>query len=178
VQLILVAAVAENDVIGRAGGLPWRIKSELQHFRTVTIGKPVVMGRKTYLSIGKPLGGRTNVVVTSDRNFAAAGVLVAPSLETALTIARGEALRRGVGAIAIIGGAQIYAQAIEQADRMVITRVRLSPKGDTKFPTIDPAVWKEIAREEHPTGPEDEAAFTTIVYGRRGGGLANESVPQ
>jgi dihydrofolate reductase len=170
-HIILVAAVADNDVIGRAGGLPWRIKSELQLFRAVTMGRPVVMGRRTYLSIGKPLKGRTNILVTSDCSFTAAGVLVAPSLETALTIARGDALRRGVDAIAIVGGAQIYAQAIEQADRMVITRVHLRPQGDTKFPAIDPTLWKEIAREEHPLGPEDEAAFTTIVYDRKGGGV-------
>src|SRR5215831_16964202 len=93
-HIMLVAAVADNDVIGRAGGLPWRLKSDLDHFRNVTMGKPVVMGRRTYLSVGRPLKGRTNIVVTSDRSFAAPGVLAAPSLETALAVARGDALRR------------------------------------------------------------------------------------
>src|SRR2546423_15175012 len=137
VALVLVAAVADNDVIGRAGGLPWSLKSELQHFRAVTTGKPVVMGRTTYLSIGKPLKWRTNIVVTRDCTFAAAGVLVAPSLDAALAAARGDALRRCADAIAVIGGAQIYAQTIERADRLVITRVHLHPAGDTKFPPID-----------------------------------------
>src|SRR5262245_5583452 len=111
-RIIPVAAVAENGVIGQGGGLPWRLKSELQHFRAATIGKPVVMGRRTYVSIGKPLKDRTNIVVTRDRNFAAPGVLVASSVDVALVVARGDALRRGVDAIVVIGGAEIYAQCI------------------------------------------------------------------
>ena len=99
--LFLVAAVADNGVIGQAGALPWRLKSDLRNFRAITMGKPVVMGRKTYLSIGRPLAGRTNIVVSRDRAFAAAGVLVAPSVQSALTAARGDALRRGVGEIAL-----------------------------------------------------------------------------
>jgi dihydrofolate reductase len=165
-HLLLVAAVADNDVIGRAGGLPWRLKSDLAQFRAVTMGKPIVMGRRTFLSIGRPLKGRSNIVVTSDPAFAAAGVLVAPSLETALTVARGDALRRSAEAIAVVGGADVYAQTIERADRMVITRVHLRPEGDTKFPAINPGLWQEIVREEHQPGPEDEAGFTTIVYER------------
>jgi dihydrofolate reductase len=163
---MLVAAVADNDVIGRAGGLPWRLKSDLDHFRNVTMGKPVVMGRRTYLSVGRPLKGRTNIVVTSDRSFAAPGVLAAPSLETALAVARGDAFRRRADAIAVIGGAQIYAQAIPLADRMVITRVHLRPEGDAKFPFIDPDIWQELARRDHQPGSQDEAAFTIIVYER------------
>jgi dihydrofolate reductase len=166
IALVLVAAVADNDVIGRDGGLPWRLKSDLRHFRAVTMGKPVVMGRKTYLSIGNPLKGRTNIVVTRNRDFAAPGVLVAPSLEPALEAARGDALRRRADAIAVIGGAQIYRQTLERADRLVITRVHLRPAGDTKFPPIDPAVWKETERNEHQPGPEDPAGFTAIVYER------------
>jgi dihydrofolate reductase len=165
-DIVLVAALADNNVIGRAGGLPWRLKSDLAHFRAVTMGKPIVMGRRTFLSIGRPLKGRTNIVITSDRAFAAAGVLVAPGLETALTAARGDALRRGADAIAVVGGADIYAQTIGRADRMVITRVHLRPEGDTEFPAINDAIWQEIVRREHRPGPEDEAAFTTIVYER------------
>jgi dihydrofolate reductase len=166
IALVLVAAVADNGVIGEGGGLPWRLKSDMAHFRAVTMGKPVVMGRKTYLSIGKPLKGRTNIVVTRDRSFMAAGVLAAPSLEAALAAARGDALRRGADAIAIMGGAEIYAQTMAQADRLVITRVQLRPTGDTKFPTIDPAVWREAERSEHRPGPDDEAGFTKLVYDR------------
>ena len=166
VGVTFVVAVADNGVIGQGGGLPWRLKSDMQHFRAATMGKPVVMGRKTYLSIGKPLAGRTNIVVSRDRAFAASGVLVAPSIEAALTVARGDALRRGAREIAVIGGADIYAQTMTAADRLVVTRVHLRPGGDTKFPSVDPNVWKEVERAEHRAGPHDEADFTIVVYER------------
>ena len=166
VGVTFVVAVADNDVIGQGGGLPWRLKSDMQHFRAATMGKPVVMGRKTYLSIGKPLAGRTNIVVSRDRAFTAPGVLVAPSIEAALTVARGDALRRGAAEIAVIGGADIYAQTMSVADRLVVTRVHLRPGGDTKFPSVDPNVWKEVERAEHRAGPHDEADFTIVVYER------------
>ena len=166
VEVTFVVAVADNDVIGQGGGLPWRLKSDMQHFRASTMGKPVVMGRKTYLSIGKPLAGRTNIVVSRDRAFTAPGVLVAPSIEAALTVARGDALRRGAAEIAVIGGADIYAQTMTAADLLVVTRVHLRPGGDTKFPSVDPNVWKEVERAEHRAGPHDEADFTIVVYER------------
>jgi dihydrofolate reductase len=166
VKLVLVAAVADNGVIGQGGGLPWRLKSDMQHFRAVTMGKPVVMGRKTYLSIGKPLVGRTNIVVSRDPNFTAPGVLVAPSLETALAAARSDALRRGADAIAVIGGADLYAQSLRRADRLVITHVHLRPEGDTMLPAIDPQLWREVARSEHQPGPADAAGFSIVVYDR------------
>ena len=166
VGVTFVVAVADNDVIGQGGGLPWRLKSDMQHFRAATMGKPVVMGRKTYLSIGKPLAGRTNIVVSRDRAFTAPGVLVAPSIEAALTVARGDALRRGAAEIAVIGGADIYEQTMTAADRLVVTRVHLRPGGDTKFPSVDPNVWKEVERAEHRAGPHDEADFTIVVYER------------
>ncbi|MGZ3282275.1 MAG: dihydrofolate reductase [Xanthobacteraceae bacterium] len=166
IALVLVVAVAENDVIGQGGRLPWRLKSELAHFRRVTMGKPIVMGRRTYLSIGRPLPGRTNIVVSSDRGFAAPGVVAAPSLEVALTLARADALRRNAAEIAIVGGAGLYAQTLALADRLVVTRVHLRPDGDTKFPSIDPDVWRETERSEHPAGPGDEAGFTVLAYER------------
>jgi dihydrofolate reductase len=165
--LVLVAAVADNGVIGQGGGLPWRLKSDLRNFRAVTMGKPVVMGRKTYLSIGKPLAGRTNIVVSRNRDFAAAGVVVAPSIADALAVARGDALRRSADAIAVIGGAELYAHVIGQADRLVITHVHLRPAGDTMFPVIDPALWREATRSAHSPGPDDAAGFTVLVYERR-----------
>ncbi len=176
VALVLVAAVADNGVIGRGGALPWRLKSDMQHFRGVTMGKPMVMGRKTYLSIGKPLVGRTNIVVSRDQTFAAPGVLVTQCLEAALAAARGDALRRGAAEIAVIGGADIYAQTMSYADRLLITRVHLQPDGDTKFPAIDPNVWQEVERTEHRAGPDDEAGFSVLAYQRRaaagpGGGM-------
>jgi dihydrofolate reductase len=167
VALVLVAAVAENGVIGQGGSLPWRLKSDMKHFRAATMGRPVVMGRKTYLSIGKPLGGRTNIVVSRDRAFAAPGVVVVPTIDAALAVARGDALRRGAAEIAVIGGAEVYTQTMDIADRLVVTQVALQPKGDTTFPAIDPAAWRESERNVQAAGPEDEAAFTVIVYERR-----------
>jgi dihydrofolate reductase len=165
--LVLIAAVADNGVIGQGGGLPWRLKSDLRNFRAITMGKPVVMGRKTYLSIGKPLAGRTNIVVSRNRDFAAPGIMVAPSAEAALAAARGEALRRAADAIAVIGGAELYAHVIGRADRLVITHVHLRPAGDTLFPAIDPTLWQEVERSEHAAGPDDAAGFAVLVYERR-----------
>ena len=164
--LVLVAAVAENGVIGRAGGLPWRLKTDMRRFRALTAGHPVVMGRKTFLSLGKPLKGRTNIVVTRDPGFLSPGIVVAMSLAAALEAAEGDALRRGVAAIVIGGGADIYGATIGSAARLEITRVHASPAGDTMFPPIDPTQWRESAREEHPAGPEDEAPFTMLTYER------------
>jgi dihydrofolate reductase len=175
VKLVLVAAVADNGVIGRDGGLPWRLKSDMQHFRAVTMGKPVVMGRKTYLSIGKPLAGRTNIVVSRDPNFAAPGILVAPSMDAALAAARGDALRRSADAIAVIGGAELYAQAIDRADQLVITHVHLRPEGDTMLPAIDPRRWSEVSRSEHQPGPADAAGFSIVVYDRQTTGVGGNS---
>ena len=164
-QIVLIAAVAENGVIGRAGGMPWRLKSDMRHFRGLTLGKPVVMGRKTYLSLSiKPLPGRTNIVVSRDKDFSLAGAIVAPSLDAALDAARGDALRRGVDAIMVIGGADIYAQAMPLAQRLEITRVHLKADGDAVFPPIDPTVWRQSAGTAHPAGPDDDAPYEIATY--------------
>jgi dihydrofolate reductase len=165
-DIVLIAAITENGVIGRRNGLPWRLKSDLQHFRALTMGKPVIMGRKTFLSIGKPLPGRTSIVVSRDRNFAAPGIVVAPNLEAAFAAARGDALRRGADEIIVAGGAEIYAQAMAAAARLAVTEVHKSVEGDARFPTIDRSVWQEIARTEQQPGAEDEAAFAFVSYGR------------
>src|SRR5262245_41722377 len=130
-QVVLIAAVADNGMIGQGGDLPWRLKSDLAHFRALTMGRPVVMGRKTYLSIGKPLAGRTTIVVSRDPALAIAGAVVAPSIARALAAARGDALRRSVGEIMVAGGADIYAQTMPLADRLEITHVHARPAGDT-----------------------------------------------
>jgi dihydrofolate reductase len=163
VALVLVAAVADNGVIGRDNALPFRQSSDLKRFKALTMGKPVLMGRKTFLSIGKPLPGRTNIVVSRDPAFAAPGVLVAPSLQAALEAARGDALRRGAD-IMVIGGADIYAQAMALADRLEITWIHSKPEGDSVLPPIDPAVWREAARQTHPAGPDDDAAYDFVSY--------------
>jgi dihydrofolate reductase len=164
--LVLVAAVAENGVIGRDNALPWRLKSDLQYFRNLTWGKPLVMGRKTFLSIGKPLPGRTNIVVSRDPDFAAPGIVVARELALALAVARADALRRSADAIMVLGGAEIFAQTMPRADRLEISAVHARPQGDTVFPAIDPAVWRQIGQKPQPTGPDDSAAFTLITYER------------
>jgi dihydrofolate reductase len=165
-HLILVAAIAENGVIGRGNALPWRLKSDMTHFRAATMGKPVIMGRKTYLSIGKPLPGRTAIVASRDRTFAAPGIVVAADLHAALAAARGDALRRGTDTIIVAGGAEIYAQALPVASRLDITRVHKHIEGDTHFPAIDADLWREIAREEHEAAAGDDAAFAFVVYER------------
>jgi dihydrofolate reductase len=166
IALVIVAAVADNGVIGCAGALPWRLKSDLRHFRVLTLGHPVVMGRKTFVSIGKPLPGRTTVVVTRDPAFGAPGVVAAPDLGTALAVARADALRRGADAVMLAGGGELYAAVMDLADRLEITRVHARPVGDAVFPAIDPALWREAARRAGTPGPEDEAAFTFCTYER------------
>lgn len=168
IAIVLVVAVAENGVIGRDNKLPWRIKSDLKFFKSVTMDRPVVMGRKTYDSIGKPLPGRTNIVITRRPDFAVPGILVAPGVEPALAAARGDALRRGADTIAVIGGTEIFAQTLPLADRIILTLVHAKPVGDTYFPDLDPAVWREAERLPQPKGPDDEYGFTIVHYQRAG----------
>jgi dihydrofolate reductase len=167
-RLILVAAVGENGVIGRDGRLPWHIRSDLKYFRGVTMNRPVVMGRKTWPSVGKPLPGRTNIVVTRRKDFALPGVIVAPGLAEALDAARGDALRRGVDEIAVIGGTEIFAQLLPQADRLALTLVHASPDGDAFFPPIDAHLWREVERRPQEAGPGDDYGFTFVTYERTG----------
>ena len=164
-RIVLVAAVAENGVIGQDGALPWRLKSDMQRFREHTWGKPVVVGRKTYLSFTRrPLPGRTNIVVSRDPEFTAPGSVVANNLAAALAVARGDALRRSADEIIVLGGADIYRQTMALADRLVITHVRLRPSGDAKFPGIDPKSWREVGRTDYPGGPDDAADYSIVVY--------------
>ncbi len=165
-DIVLIAAVAENGVIGRGNALPWRLRSDMQHFRALTMGKPVVMGRKTYLSIGRPLKGRITIVVSRDDAFAVPGIVVAPALDDALAAARGDALRRGADAIMIAGGGDIFRQIMPRATALAVTEVRKSVDGDAYFPAIDPAVWRESAREAHDPAAEDEAPFAFVTYRR------------
>lgn len=162
----MVAAVADNDVIGNQGTLPWRLKSDLQHFRRLTINKPVIMGRKTYESIGKPLKDRTNIVLTRDLTLVAPGCVLATSLDAAFAYARDDADKRGVNEIMVIGGADVFADAMRDADRLEITRVHTNPEGDTVFPPIDPTRWREVSQVRHTRGPQDEADFTILTYKR------------
>ncbi|HEY7230870.1 MAG TPA: dihydrofolate reductase [Pseudolabrys sp.] len=166
-KIVLVAAIGDNSVIGREGELPWRLKSDLQHFRKVTINRPLIMGRKTHESIGKILAGRTNIVLTRDLALIAPGAVLATSLDAALGFARADAAKRGVDEIMVIGGSDIFAATMPMADRLEITHVHASPDGDALFPPIDPEVWKETSREEHFAGPDDDADFTLVTYVKR-----------
>jgi dihydrofolate reductase len=161
-------AVADNGVIGQGNAMPWRLKSDLQRFKRLTLNKPVIMGRKTYQSIGRPLPGRTNIVVTRDPVFAAAGVVVATSFEAAEQVARGDALRRFATEIAVIGGAEVFAHWLPGAARLELTEVHAQPEGDTRFPPIDPDQWQEVARERHAAGAQDSADFSYVTYRRCG----------
>jgi dihydrofolate reductase len=166
VHVVLLAAVSANGVIGRDNGLPWRLKSDMQYFRSLTMGKPVVMGRKTYQSISRPLPGRTTIVVSGDAAFAAPGILVAPNLDAALAAARGDALRRGANAIIVAGGGEIYRQAMPLATQLCITEVHKHVDGDARFPAIDLESWRETVRSEREPAAEDEVAFAFVTYER------------
>lgn len=167
-RIVLIAAVAENNVIGQGGTLPWRLRSEMRFFRERTWGKPIVVGRKTYESFQRqPLPGRTNIVVSRDGSLALAGAVVAPSLAAALDVARADALRRGVDEIMVAGGADLYAQTLPIADRLVITRVKLRPAGDATFPPIDPEAWQEVERIDRQAGAEDDTDFAIHLLERR-----------
>jgi dihydrofolate reductase len=166
-KIVLIVAVAENGVIGADGAIPWRLKSDMQRFKAMTINKPVVMGRKTFVSLRRPLPGRTNIVITRDADYRAAGAVVTTSLHSARAVATGDALRRFVTEIAVIGGAEIYAQWMGIADRIELTEVHARPAGDTYFAAIDAADWQEVARVRNPAGPDDGAEFSYVTYIRR-----------
>lgn len=165
-ELVLLVAMTETGVIGRNGGLPWRLSSDLKQFRLRTMGKPLIMGRKTFESIGKPLDGRDNIVVTRNEGFSADGVHVATSFEDALRLARACAEARGAEEIAVIGGAQIYAAALPLANRIYLTQVHGDFAGDTTFPSLKPSDWREIFREHRAAGAKDDADFSLVVLER------------
>lgn len=166
-KIVLVAAIGKNYVIGHEGQLPWRLKSDLKHFRGLTVNKPVVMGRKTYESIGKPLKDRTNIVLTKDLGLIVPGGVLATSLDAAMSMARQDATKRGIDEIMVIGGGDVFDRLMPKADRLEITHVHASPPGDAFFPTIDPKVWCQVASVDFPAGPEDDASFTAATYLRR-----------
>jgi dihydrofolate reductase len=166
-EVVLLAAVADNGVIGAGGTIPWRLKTDQQRLKALTINKPVVMGRKTFVSLRRPLPQRTNIVVTRDQDYRAAGAVVTTSFADARAVATGDALRRFATEIAVIGGAEIYAQWMDIADRLELTEVHASPDGDTRFAAIDKTVWQEVARVRNPAGADDSADFSYVTYIKR-----------
>lgn len=167
IAVSLIAAVAENGVIGNDGAMPWRLSTDLRRFKALTIGKPVVMGRRTFESIGRPLAGRANIVVSRRTDCRPDGATVAASLDAALAEAKSAALQAGVDEVFVIGGGEIYAAAMPHADRLHITHVAARPAGDTVFPAIDPALWSRVSHEDVPAGEMDTAPTTYAVYERR-----------
>lgn len=166
-EIVFVVAMAENGVIGAGNAMPWRLKSDMARFKALTIGKPVIMGRKTFESLPRrPLRDRTNIVITRDADYRANGAIVTTSAADADAVARGDALRRSVTEIAVIGGAEIFRQWLDRAVRLEITEVHARPEGDTHF-EIDKAEWDEVARVRHAAGGDDSADFSYVTYRRR-----------
>jgi len=164
IRLSLIAAVARNNVIGNGSALPWALSSDLKRFKHLTMGKPILMGRRTYETIGKPLPGRLNIVVSRQTDFAPPGVAIARTLEAALVMAQ-DAVEHD-GEIMIIGGGEIYRATIARAARLYITHVEASPVGDTYFPEIDPAHWRPATTERLPADVRDSVATSFVVYER------------
>jgi dihydrofolate reductase len=166
ITLALIVAAADNGVIGSNNALPWHLPEDLRHFKRVTMGKPIIMGRKTFESIGKPLPGRTNIVITRNPRFQAAGVEVVSSLAAALEMATHVAMRDSVDEAVVIGGAEIYQAALPQADRLYLTEVHAEIAGDAVLPAIDWTQWREASREHHAAQPFD---YSFVRYERARG---------
>ena len=162
-RIALIAALANNRVIGRENRLPWRLSADLRHFKSLTMGKPIIMGRNTYESIGKPLPGRSNIVLTRDAQYRAPGCRVVHSLEHALEAAAGHA------EVMVIGGAELYRQTIDAAQRLYLTRVKADVEGDAVFPEIDPRQWRELQRESHRGDDKNEYDYDFLTLERVSG---------
>lgn len=162
-RLSIIAAVAENGVIGVDGDLPWRLPADLRFFKRTTLGHHLLMGRKTWDSIGRALPGRTTVVLTRNAEFEAPGCAVAHDLDAAIELARAA----GDDEAFVAGGAGVYAAALPRADRLYLTQVRATVSGDVSFPTYDRAQWAEVAREEHPADEKHRWAFAITTFDRR-----------
>ena len=156
-KVTVVAAMARNGAIGLDGRMPWHLPAELGHFKKTTWGKPIIMGRKTYESIGKPLPGRQNIVVTRSRKFKAEGCDIATSFKSAIDLAEGEE-------VMVIGGGQLYRRALPLAQRLIITEVDCAPEADTWFPEWDIGQWLEVHREEYPANENNPHSFSIVEY--------------
>ena len=161
-EIVLVAALALNRVIGADGDMPWHLPADLKRFKAITLGKPMIMGRKTFEAIGRPLPGRRTIVVTRDPAWRADGVETAPTIDAAIA----EAENSGSHEIMVVGGGEIYAQTITRADRLRLTWIALEPDGDAVFPEVDQAIWVESEREAHPAA-DGRPAYTYVDYERR-----------
>lgn len=163
--LALIVAVADNGVIGHDNRLPWHLPAELRYFKAVTLGKPVVMGRKTWDSLGRPLPGRLNLVVSRQAGLQPEGAEAYTGLEDALVRAEAWAREQGASEVMMIGGAQLFAETLPRADRLYLTRVALRPEGDVFFPDWNPDEWRLLSRDEHPA-EADRPAYACEVWER------------
>ncbi|QHD09623.1 dihydrofolate reductase [Pseudomonas sp. R76] len=161
--LSLIAALGENRVIGVDNSMPWHLPGDFKYFKATTLGKPIIMGRKTWDSLGRPLPGRLNLVVSRQTDLALEGAEVFPSLDAAVERAEAWALEQGVDELMLIGGAQLYAQGLEQADRLYLTRVALSPDGDAWFPEFDLNQWTLVSNVEN-AAEGDKPAYNFEVW--------------
>ena len=167
-MITFVVAVSRNGVIGREGGLPWHISSDLKRFKEITMGKPVIMGRKTWESLPlKPLPGRLNLVLSRDESFTARGAVVCTTLDEAVEIARETAEEDGVGEICVIGGVALFEKALPRAKRLYLTEVEAAPDGDVMFPAFDEGAWTEVSSEAHPAGEKDDHGFVFRLLERK-----------
>jgi dihydrofolate reductase len=162
----LIVAVGRNGVIGRQGQLPWRMPSDLKTFRRLTMGKPIVMGRKTFESIGRPLDGRDNIVITRNAHFEAEGVSVFNSVVDALVLARALARTNGSDEVMVIGGADIFAATLPETQRVYWTEIAGEPEGDVNFPPLDPAAWHQVSSEPITRSPRDEYDAVLRIFER------------
>ena len=162
-KLALIWAMSRNRVIGRNNALPWHLSEDLRYFKRVTMGKPIIMGRKTWESIGRPLPGRTNIVITRDQNFQAPGVRVVHSLDDALRLAEHIGVIEGAEEAVVIGGAEIYALALPKAERLYLTQVHAEVDGDAWFPEFDLSQWQELAREDFPAADPNPYPYSFVV---------------
>ena len=169
ITVAMIAGVAENGVIGNDQTIPWRVPSDMAFFKKTTMGKPIIMGRKQYETVGRPLPGRTNIVITRQQDYRPEGVLVFHDVDQAVEKAGQIAAADGVDEIMIIGGGELYAQLMVRADRLYITHIDLTPAGDVRFPVIKPEDWMVVDLPEVAPGPKDEATYRVKVYERRRG---------
>ncbi|PTY37486.1 dihydrofolate reductase [Saccharospirillum sp. MSK14-1] len=165
-RIAMIWAMSENRVIGRDNKLPWYLPNDLKYFKQVTSGKPVIMGRKTYDSIGRPLPNRTNIVISRDTGFRAEGCQVVHSLDEALELAGAQLAVNGGDEVIVMGGAQIYAEALPRADRLYVTQVHATVEGDAFFPTIDFNAWQEQGREDFSAEGPNPYDYSFVVYDR------------
>jgi dihydrofolate reductase len=165
--LAMIVAMAQNRVIGRNNQLPWHLPNDLKYFKTTTMGKPVIMGRKTFQSIGRPLPGRTNIVVSRDHTFNAEGVWVAQSVEQALQWAEEAAIDQGVAEMMVIGGAQIYAELLPRVERLYLTQVQAEVEGDSWFPAVNWQQWRETSRQDFQAGGDNPYDYSFQVFQRK-----------